>query len=96
VRWTNRLEDHLFLDPYKEPPELWIFHWATFLEDFSDPQSPDFKLFPEGLHQETRDTLVLLMPYLDSRSYFGLRKKQMLQPMPKVCHPYKLMLQRSK
>jgi hypothetical protein len=75
VRWTNRLEDHLFLDPYKEPPELWIFHWATFLEDFSNPQNPDFKLFPEGLLQETRDTLALLIPYLDSRSSSWFKKE---------------------
>lgn len=75
VRWTNRLEDHLFLDPYKEPPELWIFHWATFLEDFSNPHNPDFKLFPEGLLRETSDTLALLIPYLDSRSSEWFKKE---------------------
>jgi hypothetical protein len=75
VCWTNRLEDHLFLDPYQEPPELWIFHWATFLEDFSNPDNPDFKLFPEGLLQETSDTLALLIPYLDSRSSSWFKKE---------------------
>ncbi|KAE9369236.1 hypothetical protein N431DRAFT_413052 [Stipitochalara longipes BDJ] len=75
IRWTNRLEDHLFLDPYQEPPEIWIFHWATFLEDFSNPYSPDFKLFPEGLLRETSDTLALLIPYLDSRSSSWFKKE---------------------
>jgi hypothetical protein len=75
VRWTNRLEDHLFLDPYQEPPELWIFHWATFLEEFSSPQNPDFQLFPTGLLQETKDTLALLLPFLDSHSTSWFNKE---------------------
>ena len=75
VRWTNRLEDHLFLDPYSNPPEIWVFHWATFLEDFSSPKNGDLQLFPEGLLQETRDTLALLIPYLDSRSSSWFKKE---------------------
>jgi hypothetical protein len=46
-----------------------------FLEDFSNPENPDFKLFPKGLLQETRDTMTLLIPYLDSRSSSCFKKE---------------------
>jgi len=48
---------------------------VTFLEDFSNPEDLDRKLFPEGLLQETRDTLALLLPQQDSRSTDWFKKE---------------------
>ncbi|KAJ9500400.1 hypothetical protein H2202_004195 [Exophiala xenobiotica] len=57
VDWTDNLADHLQLD--EDNRRLAIFHHASFLK------CQQSGLFPEGLVEETIQTLALLFPQLD-------------------------------
>jgi hypothetical protein len=68
--WWAEYSRHRFIKTFPHPKFA-----AAFSGEFPNPENPDFKLFPKGLLQETRDTMALLIPYLGSRSSSWFKKE---------------------